>query len=396
VRTADVVTTTNDPHGGMLGSPTDLGYRDSLEGIGGRNASICAQQKFLYTAYTNAVCVHDARTPGVTSNNHLDSEWGAMLPKLETQEENADEGGNKGDKVNSTSFDQVRPGTQHDPQWLGHLPVFIAGILAIWWLAGMTAVAWRKPHRPPGTAGVWTAMAAVGSLGDWVLVGATPKGTLTDAEFKQATWDVVNLDTERATEKWGILGDWDVSVVKDFSYAFSTYRNETGGYQSGNNPKAAKFIGVGLDAWITSAVTDLGSTFNGASSMNVDVGKWDLSKVTTLRGTFYKAAMFTGGGLDAWITSAVTDLGSTFYGASSMNVDVGKWDVSKVTTLYETFSNAAKFTGGGLDAWITSAVTTLEFTFNGASLMNVDVGKWDVAKVTTLYGTFQSAAMFTG
>ena len=81
----------------------------------------------------------------------------------------------------------------------GLLPIFfLVGILAIWWSAGMMAAAWRKSHRPPGTAGVWTAM-AVSSLGDWVLVGATPKGTLTDAEFKQATWDVVNLDAAATT-----------------------------------------------------------------------------------------------------------------------------------------------------------------------------------------------------
>ena len=32
-----------------------------------------------------------------------------------------------------------------------------------------------------------------------------------------------------ATTKWGAIGDWDVSGVKDMSYAFSRHRNEAGG-----------------------------------------------------------------------------------------------------------------------------------------------------------------------
>jgi hypothetical protein len=50
--------------------------------------------------------------------------------------------------------------------------------------------------------------------------------------------------------------------------------------------------------------------------MNVDVGKWDVAKVQTLEATFQDAATFTGEGLDAWITSAVTTLSTTFNQAS--------------------------------------------------------------------------------
>ena len=79
--------------------------------------------------------------------------------------------------------------------------------------------------------------------------------------------------------------------------------------------------------------------------MNVDLGKWDVAKVNTLSATFQSASEFTGGGLESWITSAVTKLISTFYKASSMNVDVGKWNVAKTTDLESTFDGAGKFTG---------------------------------------------------
>jgi hypothetical protein len=243
---------------------------------------------------------------------------------------------------------------------------------------------------------MWTAM-VFGGLGEWVLfVGATPKGTLTDADFKQATWDVVNLDAATSEGKWGVLAGWDVSGVGDFSYAFSVSRNEAGLFQSGGNPNAATFVGVGLESWNTTAITTLEATFSRASSMNADLGTWDVSKVVSLYGTFYDASKFNGKGLDKWNTTAATTLKATFAGARSMNVDVGKWNVAKVVSLSNTFQDAAKFTGEGLDSWITSAVTTLKSTFNGASSMNADLDTWDVKKVKNLVQTFNNTAMFTG
>ena len=55
-----------------------------------------------------------------------------------------------------------------------------------------------------------------------------PLQLLTDAEFKQATWDYVQ-NTATATTKWGDIGDLDVSGVKDFSYSLSKHRNQAGG-----------------------------------------------------------------------------------------------------------------------------------------------------------------------
>jgi hypothetical protein len=78
-----------------------------------------------------------------------------------------------------------------------------------------------------------------------------PLQLLTDAEFQQATWDYVQ-DAVYATTKWGDIGDWDTSGVVDFSYAFSTNRNQAGGsYVSSSNPKAATFVGTAISKWDT-------------------------------------------------------------------------------------------------------------------------------------------------
>ena len=114
---------------------------------------------------------------------------------------------------------------------LPRLPAFLTVVLAAVW-AGAGGGSSRGPRRPRGMAAAWTAMVLLSSLaGERVLVGATPKGLLTQKEFFEATWDVVNnLDAAKAERKWGVLAAWDVSGVADFSGAFSTQRNEAGPY----------------------------------------------------------------------------------------------------------------------------------------------------------------------
>jgi hypothetical protein len=154
--------------------------------------------------------------------------------------------------------------------------------------AGLTSCSKRR------IADAWTVEAFKLTLyTDWYVSDTCPE-PLTDAQFKQATWDYVQ-NTAAATAKWDNIGFWDVSEVKDFSHAFSVHRDQAGGsYVANGNPKAATFVGTHLAAWITSALVDLAYTFNGASAMNADVRKWNVAQVTTLEQTFSGASKFRG------------------------------------------------------------------------------------------------------
>ena len=189
---------------------------------------------------------------------------------------------------------------------------------------------------------------------------------LTDAKFMRATWDVVNLDARVASAKWGILGNWDVSGVKDFSRAFSTTRDKggstSGGAGAAQNPKAASF------------------TF-------VDLSKWDVAKVTSLRDTFLGASRFTGSGVDSWNTKSVTSLKRAFHGASSMNAGLGKWDVSKVTDLDETFNGASAFQGDGLAHWNTTSVSTFAPSFTATFELNSGITACNKRKIADVWST---------
>jgi hypothetical protein len=221
---------------------------------------------------------------------------------------------------------------------------------------------------------------------DWASFTCPPQ---TDAQFKRASWDWVQ-NTASATQKWGTIGDWDVSGVKDFSRAFSTTRDVDGSRGSGGsaqNPKAKLFTFVELENWATTSVTTLYRTFSDANAMNADLAKWDVAKVTSLRDTFLGASRFTGSGVDSWNTKSVTTLKWTFYGASSMNAGLGKWDVSKVTDLDETFNKASAFQGDGLAHWNTTSVSTFAPSFTTTFELNSGITACNKRKIADVWST---------
>ena len=173
---------------------------------------------------------------------------------------------------------------------------------------------------------------------DWAGEPWCVGAALSDAQFKQASWDWVQ-DTATATSKWGAIGGWDVSGVADMSWAFSKNRDELnnglhGSSVTNGNPNAVSFTGAGLDSWITGSVTTLRGTFKEADSMNVNLGSWDVTKVTTMYHTFFYAVKFVGEGLESWNVAAVTDMGSTFRDARLfIGTGLGKWTTGPLTSV---------------------------------------------------------------
>ena len=136
----------------------------------------------------------------------------------------------------------------------------------------------------------------------------------------------------------------DVSGVTDFSYAFSTYRDQAGGAMVAfGNPKAATFVGTAISKWDTASATSLYRTFDGASEMNAVLTGWKVGKVKTLHQTFRSASKFTGTGLASWDVTKVTTMSSTFRSTTSLTTcnkrkiaDAWKSSAVFVATTYDT------------------------------------------------------------
>ena len=191
---------------------------------------------------------------------------------------------------------------------------------------------------------------------------------LTQSEFYEATWAVVNSPSTYAT-KWGFIEDWDTSNVTTFLRAFYTDRNEAGG--QGCNPcntKATYFNGD-LSKWNTTSVKSLSRTFQGAAAFNSDVSTWITSSVTSMGYTFYGAATFNGD-MSKWKTSSVINMRNTFDGAASFNgTGVDLWNINKVKFVTGVFDNANALTSCNkrkiADAWKSNAAFTATITDYG-------------------------------
>ena len=164
-------------------------------------------------------------------------------------------------------------------------------------------------------------------------------------------------------------------------------------------------------------VTNMGGMFSGATSLNADIGGWDVSNVTRMDGMFYGATAFNQdiGGWDVsnvinmfnmfnraasfnqpignWNVSSVTSMLQMFVGATAFNQEIGGWDVSNVTRMDYMFRDATAF-NQYIGDWDVSNVTNMEIMFNGSSSFNQDISYWDVSSVSSMQSMFRDATSF--
>ena len=124
---------------------------------------------------------------------------------------------------------------------------------------------------------------------------------LNDASFMEASWEWIN----EGRSQWGDLKRWNVGLVTNMAFAFSTSRDKAGARTNyTSNPKAGTFNVVNLKMWDTSQVTDMRGMFRNAASFNGDISTFNTEKLASFNGLFEGAASFNGD-LTTWSTSKV-------------------------------------------------------------------------------------------
>ena len=93
-------------------------------------------------------------------------------------------------------------------------------------------------------------------------------------------------------------------------------------------------------------VTVMSSMFNGCLNLtNVDVSKWDTSKVTSMQDMFNYCLNLTNVDVSKWDTSKVTSMNGMFCNCSKLTrLDVSGWDTSKVTNMGNMLYNCTALT----------------------------------------------------
>jgi Mycoplasma protein of unknown function, DUF285 len=165
------------------------------------------------------------------------------------------------------------------------------------------------------------------------------------------------------------IGAWSVSRLVNFSRVFDPDRTQ---------------------------VLDSNREPNIFSDFNEDLSGWDMSNAETLAGMFAANNEFLGLGLDAWDTSRVTDFSFVFLYAAKMNQSLASWDTSSATFMDGMFLEASVF-NGDLTNFIMTKVESTAYMFQGAvSFAAEDLSMWDMSNVENMNSMFESANLFNG
>ena len=101
-----------------------------------------------------------------------------------------------------------------------------------------------------------------------------------------------------------------------------------------------------MEDWDTSLVTDMSFTFGAnrsySADFNADISRWDTSGVKTMRGMFNAATTFNQE-IGSWNVSQVTDMSSMFEDAENFNMTISDWDTSMVTSMERMFAGSISF-----------------------------------------------------
>ena len=141
----------------------------------------------------------------------------------------------------------------------------------------------------------------------------------------------------------------------------------------------------------TSEIIDMASLFDSGNYDktldNIDISKWDVSKVKHMSGMFAGYENFNCD-LSNWNVSNVTNMAFMFYNCRNFNCNLSNWDVSNVINMKYMFENCKKF-NCNLSKWDVSNVTNMKYMFqNCENFKAKDLDKWNVSNVKNMDSMF--------
>jgi surface protein len=200
-----------------------------------------------------------------------------------------------------------------------------------------------------------------------------PSYVLTNATI-QAASALWFTNQALAEERYGLIGNWDVSRVTEFEDVFSVV----------DNPGVLNTFNEDISGWNMSNATDLQEMFQGQTLFNQDLSNWDVSNVTNFNDTFKECAAYNNGGvnLNGWDVSSATNMSGMFDQASVFNQAIGDWDTRNVTTFSKMFKDAAAF-NQDISSWNVENVQSMTSMFQGATSFVQDISAWNPFSLVT-------------
>jgi len=170
------------------------------------------------------------------------------------------------------------------------------------------------------------------------------------------------------------LSNWNTANGSDFRGTFqnATIFNQNLNWAlSGQCQSFLKSTAFNQDVslWTTTGVTTVSGMFSGTPFVGLGIENFDVSQVTEFNSTFENCTSFNGN-ISGWDLSSCTGMYKAFRGCSSLNQDLSAWNTSNITDFRHTFELCSVFEGDGLDSWDVTSVTHASSFLNGTAFTN--------------------------
>ena len=162
-------------------------------------------------------------------------------------------------------------------------------------------------------------------------------------------------------------------------------------FSGDSEQKIKNILELDLSKFDTSKVTNMSHMFNGMRNLTtLNLSNFNTSNVTNMGGMFFNMTNLTAFNFSNFDTSKVTDMGSMFYGMSSLTtLDLSNFNTSQVTIMGGMFFNTTNLTTLNLSNFDTSNVTDMRSMFNGmTNLASLDISSFNTKNVENMSGMF--------
>ena len=162
-------------------------------------------------------------------------------------------------------------------------------------------------------------------------------------------------------------------------------------FSGDSEQKIKNILELDLSKFDTSKVTNMSHMFNGIRNLtSLNLSNFDTSKVTDMGGMFFNMTNLTTLNLSNFDTSNVTNMGSMFYGMSNLtNLNLSNFDTSQVTIMGGMFYGMSSLITLNLSNFDTSNVTDMRSMFNGmTNLASLDISSFNTKNIENMSGMF--------
>jgi surface protein len=247
--------------------------------------------------------------------------------------------------------------------------------------------------------------------GSWT-INSTPKSTGTNSSVVANA--LVDSTADFVTD--GVSNNDTVKNITDGTFATVTAVTATQLTLS-----ADIFPSPSGDSYRVYTGIDMGAMFSSNTTMNEDIGGWNISLVGNLAGIFKNASSFnqnidswdvtgdsfgsmfdtasvfncglgngvSGSRMSGWnLTGFVGSLNACFRNCGAFNQNIGSWDVSGVTDMTSMFNTALRF-NQDISGWNTGNVQGMSTMFNNAQDFDQPIGSWNVTSCSNFQSMFR-------